>query len=419
MYFQENNNEKIKNEEEWKGVITLWDFPRLNIKTGSRYGWIMDKIRRFEKQNPGVYIDLTPIDWESGPIKLEVALKSGNLPDIAPIGTDFVFMNDEILEPLDNYFTQKEINRFKGQAIRSVTYNGKMWGVPFMMTTYGMYLNLEIFRSRGVEPPVDGNWTYDEFIEKMKKLTWDSDNDGEIDQYGFVSFIKPNYYNIWGIILSDGAEIIDEKTNNYVFYGEKAIKGLYKVVDLKEKYKITPEEFGLINENNAWSMFYKDKKVAVYPTGSWAVNVLNKAYYSGTGFDFAIANYPIGDRKIPISVNNCVSAYGITKQKDKQKLEMCIKFLKFIINDDFQRELEELGVFTVKRDIKDMYLDNPEMKKLEDCLYYTKTIPRHREWKEIDRILQNQIRLAVIGEKTPEEATEEAKKQVEQMLNGK
>ena len=121
-----------------------------------------------------------------------------------------------------------------------------MLGVPFAMTTYAMYINLDLFRQRGVEPPIDGNWTYDEFVEKMQKLTWDDDGDGENDYYGFMSFVKPNYYNIWGIISSDGAEIINQNSGEYIFYGEKALKGTQKIVDLRNKYNVTPKEFDLL-----------------------------------------------------------------------------------------------------------------------------------------------------------------------------
>lgn len=416
-YFSTELQKENKGATQWKGVIKVWDFPRLNIKTGSRYGWINEKIKRFERENPGVFIELEPISWEKGPLKLEVALQTGNLPDIAPVATDFTYIREDILEPLDAYFSKEELNKFKSQALRAVTYDGKLWGVPFMMTTYVMYLNLDMFRERGVEPPIDGNWTYDEFVEKMQKLTWDSDGDGEVDHFGFTSFIEPNYYNLWGIILSDGAHIIDEESGKYVFYGEKAVKGLKKVVDLKDKYNVTPKDFGLLGENEVWDMFNNKQNIAVYPTGSWAVNVLQKQYQSGKGFDFAVANYPIGDRRIPISLNNSVSAYGIFKQENKQKMEMCVKFLKFIIQEEYQRELEDLGVFPTISSIKDIYTTNPKMKRVEDCLSYTQVIPKHKKWKDIDRVLQNQIRLAIIGKKEPEEAIEEAKIQVEQILD--
>lgn len=397
--------------EEWKGVIQLWDFPRVDSKTGSRYGWIQDKIRRFEKQNPGVYIEFVPLDWRKGPNKLEIALKARNLPDIAPVGTDYLYMDESILEPLNEYFSKEEIKEFKYLAISAVTKDEKMWGVPFMMTTYSMFLNVELFRERGVELPLDGNWTYEEFVEKMKALTWDANGDGKLDYFGFISPIKPDFYNLWGIILSDGAEIVNDE-GEYAFYGEKAISGLQKAVNLKQKYNVTPEEFGIYDENETWNLFFNQKRVAVFPTGSWAAKTLSDKYQSGEGFEYMVANYPIGDRRLPISLNNSVSAYGIFKQQDKGKLDMCVKFLKFITRDDYQKELERLGVFPVKSTIEDIYINDSNMKKIEDCLSYTIPLPKHKEWNEIDRILQNQIRLAILGEKTAEEAIEEARRQV-------
>lgn len=408
---EEMNNKK---SEEWKGVIQLWDFPRVDSKTGSRYGWIQDKIRKFERQNPGVFIELVPLDWKKGPNKLEVALKTGNLPDIAPIATEYIYMNESILEPLDAYFTKDELKEFKFLAINAVTKDEKMWGVPFMMTTYSMFLNADLFRERGVDLPLDGNWTYEEFVEKMKALTWDDNGDDDLDYFGFVSPIKPDFYNLWGIILSDGAEIVNER-GEYTFYGEKAISGLQKAVDLKYKYNVTPEDFGLYDENESWNLFFNQRKVAVYPTDSWAAKILADKYQSGEGFEYVVANYPIGYRRLPISLNNSVSAYGILKQEDKGKLDMCVKFLKFITRDNYQKELERLGVFPVKSAINDIYIDDHNMRKIEDCLSYTIPLPKHREWNEIDRILQNQIRLAIIGEKTAEEAIEEARRQVMQL----
>jgi len=327
-------------------------------------------------------------------------------------------MNDSVLEPLDEYFTKDEVKEFKYLARSAVMKDERIWGVPFMMTTYSMFLNTDMFRQRGVDLPLDGNWTFEEFVEKMKALTWDDNGDGKLDYFGFVAPIKPDFYNLWGIILSDGAEIVNER-GEYAFYGEKAVSGLQKAVDLKHKESVTPEEFGLYDENEAWNLFFNQRKVAAYPTGSWAAKTLQDKYQSGEGFEYVVANYPIGDRRLPISLNNAVSAYGIFKQEDKAKLDMCVKFLKFITKDNYQKELERLGVFPVKSTVEDIYINNSNMKKIEDCLSYTIPLPKHREWNEIDRVLQNQIRLAIIGDKTAEEAIEEAKRQVMQLNNGR
>src|SRR5690554_4866548 len=174
---------KKDNEPQWEGIINFWDYPRLDQKTGTNFGWMREKIRAFEKSNPGVYINFKPLDWEKGPIQVNTAVKMGNLPDIIPIGSDYSIISKDVLEPLDEYFTVDEIKDFRECALKSVMYDGKIYGVPWMMTTYTMVLNLDLFNENGVEPPENGNWTYEEFIEKMQSLTYANENNKELAHY--------------------------------------------------------------------------------------------------------------------------------------------------------------------------------------------------------------------------------------------
>lgn len=411
IYYNDVDSLTEKEEEKFTGVIKLWDYPRLNVETGSRYNWIQGKIKSFEKKNPGVYIEFTPLDWESGPYMIDQAIDKDDKPDIIPISHDF---NDsELLYPLDEYFTDKELDEFRFETMKSVTYNDSIVGVPFAMTTYVMYLNLELFNERGVSPPIDGNWTYEEFVDSMSALTFDSDDDDILDHFGFVSFIEPNYYNLWGIILSDGADIIDNKSGKYVFNGEKALSGLQKVVDLKYKYRVTPEFFGIIGERECWDMFSQEKRIGAYPTGAWAVKVLKRLQEEENGFNFDVVNFPIGDLKFPVTLSNGVAAFGVMQNEDVKKMEMCIEFLKYLTNDSTQRTLEQLGMFTVKKGIDDMYITEPMMKKIENTIYYTKVVPKEDNWEDIDDIIQDEVRNALLGEKTPEAAIADGVKRVE------
>ncbi len=83
-----------------------------------------------------------------------------------------------------------------------------------------------------------------------------------------------------------------------------------------------------------------------------------------------------------------------------KKMEICVKFLKYLTGDSNQRTLEEIGLFTVKRGIEDMYMDNPNMKRIEESLSYTHYIPLMDNWKEIDYILHEEIIKALLGKKT-------------------
>lgn len=396
--------------EPYKGIIKIWDIQRPDINTGSRYSWIQEKIRVFERRNPGVYIEFTPMNWDS----FYNHIKNNNLeevPDILPIDSEFLYFN--LLEPLDDYLNKEEIEGFKHQALQAVTYNKQLLAMPIGMATNVLYLNLDKFNERGVSSPINGSWTYEDFIDTLKKLTYDSDGDGIIDQYGLVTNIGNGYYNIWGIILSDGGELINNKRGQYNFYGEKAIRGLERVIALKDKYNVVPDYFGIINDKDAWEMFYKDQKAAIYITGAWATNVLEKHYKSGDGFNFDIANYPIGNKGLPVILSNDIVSYGVIKDEDPKKVEMCVEFLKYLTTDSNQRSLEKIGLFTVKRRIKDMYMDNTKMKKIEESLSYTDYIPFMDNWLEIDAIFQEEIRKAILGEKPSYDAIEDAKVEID------
>ncbi|SDL11514.1 ABC transporter substrate-binding protein [Natronincola ferrireducens] len=405
-----------QSQQEWTGVISFWDYPRLDKKTGTSFQWIYEKIQEFEKKNPGVYVDFKPLDWEKGPIKVDTAVKMGQLPDIVPIGSDYSILSKDVLEPIDPYLTGEEINSFRESAIRGVSYKDRIWAMPWMMTSYTMVLNLDIFYERGVEPPVDGSWTYEEFVEKLQQLTYSSSPNGEIDHFGFHSFIQSGYYNIWGILLSDGGTVID-KNFNYSFSDKKALSGLQKVIDLKQKYEVTPPNFGENTSNAAWTSFYKEQKIAVYPVGTWALNALENLKNEGVGFEYDIATYPIGKEGVPITMNSGIGAYGISKQQDEKKLEMCVAFIKHLADEKYQKELNRLGVFPVKETVGNIYEGNPLMTTLYDNLDNVLIIPPHPHWNEIDKILQNEIRLGVLGKKNSEEVLKDAEEKIHIFLH--
>lgn len=380
-------------EEPYRGIIEI---KGMNIEGFSR--WIMPKIRSFERYNPGVYIEFIPVD-------------ENNMGDIIPINyrsSDF-----SILEPLDKYFEKEELEKFKGETIKALYYNEQLLGVPVALTTYSLYINLDKFNERAISPPLNGNWTYEELVETLKKFQQFSLDNDIIKEYPLLAPMDIGDYNIWGLMLSHGGEFVNYKRMKYNFYGEKAIKGLEELIDLKYKHGILPDFFGIINREISQEMFYKDQNVAVYIGDSRLVKYLDNQYKIGNGFNFDTANFPTGDKNLPTILSNGIFSYGIVKSEDIKKTEMCVKFLKYLTRDSNQKTLEDIGLFTVKNTIKDMYMDNIKMKRIEESLDYTRYIPLMDNYLEIETIVYEEIKAAILGEKKSYEAIEDAKIRVE------
>ncbi|MDR5659373.1 extracellular solute-binding protein [Serpentinicella sp. ANB-PHB4] len=399
----------------WTGIISFWDLPNFDSKKGTNFGWINEKIKQFERKNPGVFIDFNPIASENGSEFIEESIKNGEAPDIVPIGIDTNILTKGNFVPLNEHLPTNELKRFNERIINALTVENEVLALPWMVTTYTMMINMELFRERGVKPPEDGNWTYDEFIATSRQLTYDSRGGDKIDHFGFHSFIEPGYYNMWGILLSDGADIFDEN-QNYVFTGKEAISGVQKVIDLKHAHGITPESFGEDNAAAAWTRFLKKQDVAVYPVGLWGVNALEQLNNQGEGFEYRTANFPIGNGSTPVIMTSGIGAYAITQQEDPEKLKMCLEFIKFLTDDSHQEELHRLGAFPVKNDIDNIYENQIYMSNIQAQLDNIKIINPHPRWKEIDTIIQEEIKKGILEKKNAEQVVNDAYTEIKQIL---
>jgi multiple sugar transport system substrate-binding protein len=403
-------------EDTWQGVITLWDFPRWPDKSGNRFGWIEKKIKEFEKAHPGVFIHLRPLKWEYGLIELRAAAAAGTYPDMAPVASDYDFIIEGFLEPVDEYFIPNELKRYEPRAIEAVKYQGRIYGFPWFITTYGLFLNEVIFKAKDATIPENGSWTYDEFVSALQKVTYDRSKGDKTDHYGLNLFLSPGSFQVWGFLTMDGAKVFDEQ-GNFILNAPEGISALTKLVELETKYKVVPtDEYGTLEETVVWGDFCEKQKIAVYPAGPWAIKVLSDRDKSGMGFEFDLAHYPKGE-SVP-SPFALVSGYAIFKQQDEKKKALCAEFLKYITSENEQGALAEYGVFPVYSEIFEKTVNNPLTKRMKDILDTTVNLPKVKKWHKIDEAVTAQIRLALLSQKTPSQALEDAAKTVEAILAG-
>lgn len=97
LYEKEQIQEKNQVEEEFRGIITFWDFPHPSIGDPGGFEFIKKKIELFQYKYPGVVIDFEPLSYKDGYEKLINSSKDGSLPDILPVGADFLFLFQRII----------------------------------------------------------------------------------------------------------------------------------------------------------------------------------------------------------------------------------------------------------------------------------------------------------------------------------
>ena len=396
----------------WSGTIFIWDFPAWS-ENGDNYAWIKRMMKKFEESHPGVKFKLTEIPWSGGQKKLDLAVASKRWPDITrgPLRAHYVVQG--VLVNVDPFITPEERADYYEPAIMGASYKGKMYGFPFYMTTKVVFINVDIFKKRGVKiPSVDDPWTFEEFEEALEKLTYDENGDGKVDVYGFAAsgFPAPDNLHLWPFLLSYGGKLFEERDGKLrcVIYNEENIEALKFLKKIYEKY--APPYMAAFGDADAYNLF-RTGKVAVYVSGTWAVPAFRRA-----NLNFDIAPYPVrkkGDRMWSVGD---VSSYQIFIQKDEEKLKTLIEFAKFITSPEQQKELVKYGQFPTRKSAGNIYEGDEIMEKAAKISQNNYIIPVHPAKEKMLEIISREIQLALLGKKDPEKALKDAQDKVNKLL---
>jgi multiple sugar transport system substrate-binding protein len=128
----------------------------------------------------------------SGSIKTEqiaAAVAGGAPPDMVIMcNNDAIpgFAHDGVILPLDDLITQVGANTSDiiPASLAWVTYQGKLFGLPFLQDTWGFYWNTDAFKEVGLDPTKPPT-TLDELWADAQKLT-KYNADGSLARAGFI-----------------------------------------------------------------------------------------------------------------------------------------------------------------------------------------------------------------------------------------
>lgn len=415
----DNNKDNATEDESWKkwtGKITVWDGPRWSDEEENQYHWLEAKKAEFEATYSGVEVEIVKVPWAEMGDKLNVAVAGRAWPDVTAVdiskgAVDHNLVNQKVIEPLDAFFSDEEIKDFYQNALNAYKVDGTLYGIPNSMSVQAMLLNLDIFEAKGVEPPKDGKWTYEEFVEKMKALTGDGVS-------GFSTYILQGYYESWPFILMDGAYPLNNDYTEYTFDSEQAISGFQKLLDLKFKHKVTPQEMGSGDVGGTWKAWAsaEQRTVAVEPWSTWAIAAAQGEKWKT---NLMVAEYPTGDMGNPVTISG-VGGWVMFKQKDDDKKRMTAELMKYLSSTDEQLVMaQNYGVFPVRISTVALkpYADNPVMTAAQKLTENAVMVPAHPAWARIDEAIQRELQLAGNGEKSAEEALKAARSSVEAILS--
>lgn len=404
----------------WTGTLVVWDFPRPEAAAG----WELAAFKKFEESHPGVKIEYTKLSWAGGGEKLDVAVAAGDPPDICGSGLRLPYVLQGALEPIDPYLTAEDLKDFYEGSLSAVTLNGKRWGWPWYNTVYTLYLNVDLFKERGVPLPENGQWTWREFLYAMQQLTFDRDGDGKIDVYGFGFTIQPTYLQPFGFIYAEGGRILSTDGKEFVLDRPEAVAGIKRLYDMVWTYKCALPGAGGMTTVDVHNAFLNSRTIAAFADTTGIISAftthnqkVEKGEIQGQKINLVTAGYPRGSTGLPVAAGPGVGSWAVFKQKDPAKRDVVMELARFLTSGKSQKEVVPLiGTFPSRKSAGNVWAGHPYLERVAPSVEYAVYPPMHPEWAKIDEKIMKELQLAMLGEKTIEAALRDAKRQVERFL---
>lgn len=217
------------------------------------YSGMRSVIREFNESQDEYFVRGTGINFWDYWDKVNIAIASGNAPDLGYHTLDNVILraqndalyniSDLIAEDIENGVDTIDLNVFNENQLEFATYEDDLYALPFSATVRMLFYNLDLFHDAGLtEDDVPTYW--DELYEVAKQI---DDVDGNtINILGFdPSFGEGTYHQyLW----TDGLDFFDDDLNP-TLNTERHLEILEWMYDFNEEYpRSSLDAFGEANQ---------------------------------------------------------------------------------------------------------------------------------------------------------------------------
>nr|HPR97548.1 extracellular solute-binding protein [Thermotogota bacterium] len=203
-----------------------------------------EMIPAFEKNNPGLNLQVEFIPWGELSTKLTTGLAGGIGPDIFMHGQAAIagFVQNDLIMPLDSYISKLEEPDDFGGSMTSGLYKGQTYAVPVFGSGWLMAYRRDFFEEAGLDPDHAPD-TWQELREHALATTKRAGKNFEVAGINLpVSGI--DLQQVWASFLyENGGKLFDDDFNP-VFDSEEGIEALQYYVDLIHTDKVS-SEYGL------------------------------------------------------------------------------------------------------------------------------------------------------------------------------
>ncbi|UKO99871.1 ABC transporter substrate-binding protein [Nostoc sp. UHCC 0870] len=280
-------------------------------------------VKKFNQTHPDIQVESIFVGQPQLP-KILTAVVGNAPPDILSFDPQSTGQFAELgaILPLDDWLEKFPL---KSEVIpnlfEELRLNGQLWSVPLYTANLGIFYRPKLFQAAGItETPK----TWEELRQVAKKLTVDSNQDGQPEQYGMLLPLGKQEWTVFSwfpFLLSSGGEIVTNNRPNLT--NQEAINALQFWQDLMKDGSATlsPPERGYEEDD------FISGRVAMQITGPWT-------YIMKSNVDYQVFPMPANTEQATVTATGVLYLMKTTPTREQAAL----KFLEYVLSEEFQTE---------------------------------------------------------------------------------
>ena len=279
-------------------------------------------IEAYEKLHPEVEIEGLWIPWGAYWAKVQSMMVTQEQMDILYMSVAFVeeFARKGFLVNLQP-FMDRDINwedwypqGFTPALKYPLSPKGDLYEFPNCFDVNVLFYNQDMFDKAGVPHP-DKTWDWPTLVDTAKRLTFDTNADGEIDQWGY--YVTTDYYFFDSYLASMGQPLLSEDYSRCMLDQPKAVEAVRLLVDMIQKDYSAPSPA-------ATAAIGQPFQAGMAAMSIWSSNFLETNQKPPYRWDCTLVPKGPGGRI------NMVFPNGVSIGKTSKNPEIAWDFVKFI-----------------------------------------------------------------------------------------
>ena len=367
---------------------------------------------QFEKENPGVHVkDETLPNSSDEQHQFYVINLQAHSSDFDVLALDVVwgaeFARAGWLKPIGPWFSAQEQGEFFHGPIEAVTYEGKIYAVPWFIDAGLLYYRQDLLHELKLAPPK----TWEDLVSVARQVM-----KRQPDMYGFVwqgkqyqGLVCNALEYIWsngGEVMRDGRVVIDSPEN---------VQALTFMRDLIHKYGVSPELVTTLTEEPSRNLFGNGKSVFLrnWPY-AWSLFQQSGSAVQGKVGISVLPHFPGKESAATLGGWQLgINAYS-------EHPDAAERLVRFLTSYEAQKTFAlAYGLNPTRKKVYDdqgLRAAQPFTAQLRDVFEHARPRPVTPYYVAMSQVMQAEFSAVLVNLKTPEEALKTIQTQMEQIL---